>query len=160
MCVRGPRCHHCRLHTASVPGKWHTQWHTQPTPDRPELRGRACVAQHEPRGRAAPLFHGRRTNLARAARLRTANAYLGHDDLLGRQLGAQVPRRPQSLAAGLTSPAQGSSFDPESFGFRALAYHRQVRGGAPCPPGCGSKHDRTATSMASLQQCLKLYTGA
>jgi hypothetical protein len=33
-----------------------------------------------------------------------------------------------------------------------------VRGGAPWAPGCGSKHDRTATSMAPLQQCLKLYT--
>ena len=74
---------------------------------------------------------------------------------LGRILVTEWTRlRPQTTFLEL-----GSFFDPE-FGFRALAYHRQVRGGAPWAPGCGSKHDRTATSMAPLQQCLKLYTGA
>ena len=104
LCVRWPRCHNCRLQAirarggqaAFVPEKWHTRPTTR---DQPELRGRACVAQHEPRGRAAPLFYGRRTTLARAAQLRTANAYLYHNDLLGQQLEAQIPRRPQSLAA-------------------------------------------------------------
>ena len=79
---------------------------------------------------------------------------------LGRILVAEWTRlRPQTTF--LTFLELGSFFDPE-FGFRALAYHRQVRGGAPRAPGCGSNHDRTATSisMASLQQCLKLYTGA
>ena len=72
---------------------------------------------------------------------------------LGRILVTEWTRlRPQTTFLEL-----GSFFDPE-FGFRALAYHRQVRGGAPWAPGCGSKHDRTATSMAPLQQCLKLYT--
>ena len=74
---------------------------------------------------------------------------------LGRILVTEWTRlRPQTTFLEL-----GSFFDPE-FGFRALAYHRQVRGGRPWAPGCGSKHDRTATSMAPLQQCLKLYTGA
>ena len=72
---------------------------------------------------------------------------------LGRILVAEWTRlRPQTTFLEL-----GSFFDPE-FGFRALAYHRQVRGGAPWAPGCGSKHDRTATSMAALQQCFKQYT--
>ena len=68
------------------------QWLTSPTREQiGGLCGRTCVAQNDPRGRAAPLFYGRRTTLARAAQLRTDDASVYHNYLLDRQLGAQIP---------------------------------------------------------------------
>ena len=79
-------------------------WLTRPTRERlGGLCGRTCVAQYEPCERADPLFYGRRTTLARAAQLRKDDAYVYHNYLLGRQLGAQIPPRPQPIAAVLTS---------------------------------------------------------